>query len=67
MLVKISKFRLTIPQEMREKAGLEKDGYIDINYDENTNSIIIKNPDNIKDVVMFPLMRPLNTEKRDSE
>lgn len=58
MLVKISKFRLTIPQEMREKAGLEKDGYIDINYDENTNSIIIKNPCDIKDVV------PIKPEKK---
>lgn len=51
MLVKISKFRLTIPQGMREKVGLSKDGYIDINYDETTNSIIIRNPDNVKEVV----------------
>lgn len=28
---------------------------------------LLTNADNIKDVVMFPLMRPLNTEKKDSE
>lgn len=43
MKYKLSKFRLTIPQEIREHTNISRDGYIDISFDESTGNIIIKN------------------------
>lgn len=41
MKYKLSKFRMTIPQEIRTKANIDGEGYVDISYDEATGNIII--------------------------
>lgn len=41
MKYKLNKFRMTIPQEIRSKANIDGNGYIDISFDDNTGNIII--------------------------
>lgn len=41
MKYKLSKYRLTIPQEIREHTNITRDGYIDISFDDTTGNIII--------------------------
>lgn len=41
MKYKLTKYRLTIPQEIREHTNISRDGYIDISYDDKTGNIII--------------------------
>lgn len=50
MKYKLVKYRLTIPQEVREHSNIPKDGYVDISYDEKTGNIVIREyNDNVKD------------------
>lgn len=41
MKYKLNKFRMTIPQEIRSKANIDGNGYIDISFDDNTGNIVI--------------------------
>ena len=68
MIGHISSNKITIPKEIRDKAGIVKNCEVDISYDEETNSVIISlQKDEIKKVEKVKNVEKVVTPKKQSK